>query len=394
MADAWIYVDESQGPSALGTEAGRPFWLAALILETPITHDLIDAALERLRKDPDAARNSQDQATLARGFFHASEDSKNAHSALCTAIIERDLAAAFDSSQWFFARDEEGIEGSRLHRLSVALSAMSAFQSDYDRLHLVVARRDGTFAEQDVPKLLEFVREAGFYNVAQMPHLQTRFGAIDLQLADGKHPGVQVCDLVLWAIQRAKPEKLKHTGDTRWLERLRIFVWAQGGAEGGPQQKVAATLGKGVKPTLLLLPGTVTPRPLADLTGPEQWELVREMAADVHRATEIASASPRIKHLASDVAQASALCESAHTLSREDLANALRAIMSTFVLLCDTLPVFDRHSVEACTRAAEKRDVAAEYLSRTGRLWVPTRFSLEASAVVQTQTSSPWERRL
>jgi hypothetical protein len=380
VAEAWIYVDESQGPS--GTEAGRPFWLAALILERPITQDLIDAALQRLRNDPEAKGKRYDDATLARGFFHASEDSKNTHSALCKEIVERDLAAAFDSSQWFFSRDEEGIDGARLHRLSVALSAMSAFQSDYDRLHLVVARREGSFEERDVPKLLQFVRDAGFHNVAQMPHLGTRFTEIDFELVDGKHPGVQVCDFVLWAVQRAKPERTKHTGDTRWLERLRIFVWAQGGAEGGPHRKVAATLGRGFKPTLLLLPGAISPRPVADLTGPEQWELVCKMAADVHRVAASASTSPRIKHWASDVAQAAALCERAHTLSHRDLSDALRVILTTFVLICDTLPVFHRSSVEACTRAAEKRDVAAEYLSRTGRLWVPTPFSLEASIVL------------
>jgi hypothetical protein len=352
------------------------------MFERPITQDLIDAALERLRNDPEAKGNRYDHATLARGFFHASEDSKNAHSALCKEIVGRNLAAAFDSSQWYFARDEEGIEGARLHRLSVALSAMSAFQSDYDRLHLVVARREGSFEERDVPKFLQFVRDAGFYNVAQMPHLGTRFTEIYFELVDGKHPGVQVCDLVLWAVQRAKPERTKHTGDTKWLERLRIFVWAQGGAEGGPQQKVAATLGKGVKSTTPLLPGAISPRPLADLTGPDQWELVCEMAADVHRVAAVVSASPRIKHLASDVAQASGLCERAHTLSHQDLADALRVIITTFVLICDTLPVFNRSSVEACTRAAEKRDVAAEYLSRTGRLWVPTSFSLEASIVL------------
>jgi len=50
VADAWIYVDESQGPS--GTEAGLLFWLGALILQNQIPQDLIDAALERLRNEP------------------------------------------------------------------------------------------------------------------------------------------------------------------------------------------------------------------------------------------------------------------------------------------------------------------------------------------------------
>jgi hypothetical protein len=190
-----------------------------------------------------------------------------------------------------------------------------------------------------------------------------------------------VCDFVLWAIQRAKPERTKLTGDSKWLKRLRLFISAQGGAVGGPQQKVAGTLGKGVKPTRPLLPGAISPRPLTDLSGPDQWELICEIAADLHRATAIAGASPRISHLASDVAQAAALCERAHMLAGDALANALRHILSTFVLICDTLPVFDRSSIAACTRAAEKRDVAAEYLSRTGRLWVPTQFSLAASAV-------------
>lgn len=382
VADAWIYVDESQGPSASGTQAGRPFWLGALILESPIGQDLIDAALERLRNDPEAASNKRVAATLTRGFFHASADLHNARRALCDEIVERDLAASFDSAQWFFDRDEEGIEGPRLHRLSVALGAMSAFQSDYDRLHLVVARREGSFVERDVPKLLEFVRDAGLYNISQTPRIQTRFCAIDFHLADGSHPGVQVCDLVLWAIQRANPQGLKHTGDAQLLERLRLFVWAQGGVNDGPHQKVAAMLGRGVKPKLLLLPGDITPRAPADMNTLEQWDLVCDMAVDIHAAARIASASPRIKHLASEVERAASLCEKAHTLlPGEELRNGLHEILTTFLLICDTLPVFDRNSIEACTRAAEKRDLASEYLRRGGQLCVPLGFSLTADDV-------------
>lgn len=381
MADAWVYVDESQGPSASGTQAGRPFWLGALILESPIGQDLIDAALERLRNDPEAATNKRVAATLKRGFFHASADLHNARRALCDVIVERGLAASFDSSQWFFDRDPEGIEGARLHSLSVALGAMSALQSDYDCLHLVVARREGSFEEREASAFLKFIREARFNDVAQMPHVATRFPDIDLQVVNGSHPGVQVCDLVLWAIQRAKPENREFAGDRTWFDRLKLFLWAQGGEVGGPQQKVAAMLGKGVRPTMPLLPGAVTPRALADMNGFEQWDLLCDMAVDIHAAAPLARTSPRIKHLASEVERASALCEEAHTLAPEDLTNALREITSTFVLICDTLPVFDRNSVEACTLAAEKRDLAAEYLSRTGRLFIPTGFSLTAEDV-------------
>src|SRR4051812_26671280 len=119
MAEAWVYIDESQSPHAAGVDEGQPFWLGALITAFPIEQKLIAEALDKLRADPDAAGNVHDIATLSRGYFHASDDSKNAHSWICQAIVAAPIDATFSATQWFFDRhDSDQYKGADLHRLT------------------------------------------------------------------------------------------------------------------------------------------------------------------------------------------------------------------------------------------------------------------------------------
>jgi hypothetical protein len=151
VADAWVYIDESQGPAADAVDPGKPFRVGALVLEREVPADIINGALGELAADPDAQGNAADQETLRRGHFHASFDSKNAHSWLSRAIVAAGLDGEFSDMQWHFGRkDSEKYGPSELHPLMNLLSALSAVQDDYDAVHLVVAKREGTFDEANV----------------------------------------------------------------------------------------------------------------------------------------------------------------------------------------------------------------------------------------------------
>ncbi len=60
-----------------------------LLSDSDISAALITNAMNALREDPDRFEGRSktiDDRTIERGYFHASEDSKNAHSHLCNQI--------------------------------------------------------------------------------------------------------------------------------------------------------------------------------------------------------------------------------------------------------------------------------------------------------------------
>jgi hypothetical protein len=391
MSDAWVYIDESQAPHAAGTEAGQPFWLAALVTKAPIDDALVQAALNRLRDDPDAVGHASDQATLGRGYFHASADSKNAHSALCSAIVAAGLDATFLAAQWFFEREDgDKYEGARLHRLSALLGVSSVFQDDFDCVHVVLARRERSFATREVeewPAYCARTQRDGVVHGIYAAAFPVRFPRIDASLADADHPGIQVCDFVLWCVQRARLERLEPTGDARWLRYLGLHLGMAGGVEGSASQEVRGQLGGGAE---LTVPGPdhpVPPRDIDELSDEERWELVKEIAADVHRAARIATGNSRIGHFAELLKSAASACD--RNEAREDNGKTFADLMEVFVHVCDTLPVYDTTDALAFARATEKRALAASFLRPGCRLWVPDGFSLKAEDLLPEAHRKP-----
>lgn len=391
MSDAWVYIDESQAPHAAGTEAGQPFWLAALVTRAPIDETLIDVALAKLRDDPDAIGHASDQATLVRGYFHASIDSKNAHSALCSAIVAAGLDATFLAAQWFFEREDgDSYEGTRLHRLSALLGVSSVLQDDFDCVHVFLARREGSFDTRELeewPNYCARTQRDGVVHGAYAAAFPVRFPRIDASLADGAHPGVQVCDFVLWCVQRAKLKKLTPTGDARWLGYLGIHLGMAGGVEDSASQEVRGQLGAGAELTVPSPEHPILPRSVEELSDEERWRLVEEIAADVHRAARIAAGNDRIGHLAEYLKDASETCN--RNEARNDDGKTFADLMEVFVHVCDTLPVYDVTDAAAFARATEKRGLAASFLRPGCRLWVPDGFSLRDEDLLPGTSRDP-----
>lgn len=380
-ADAWVYVDESQSPYATGTDSGQPFSVAALITESPIPASLVDDALAALRSDPDAANNPHDQATLRRGYFHASEDSKNAHSALCRAIANSGIVASLDVSLWHFDR-KDGSErsGTALHRVSVLLSALGVLQDDYDAVHFVAALRDKTFDANVAAQFPNYIREQMLHSAASMPQLHARFPRISMRATDGSDPGVQVCDFVLWAVQRARLDRLTPKGNDDWVKRLGLRLFAAGGVEDAAGQHLDGELGTGCDRSILMPEDAPIPRAYSDLGNRDLWDATREIAIDVHRAALIARDHPRIGHLVDTLESASARCDIAASVPFEELLQIITDLMEAFLLVCDTLPVYDVTHGAEWTRATEKRIVAGAMLSGEN-VWLPKGFQLDRVAL-------------
>jgi hypothetical protein len=140
--------------------------------------------------------------------------------------------------------------------------------------------------------------------------------------------------------------------------------------------------GRGIERSTLSIEHSAGARSLDAMTNLEKWDLIREIAADVHRAAIIACGHRRIGHLAEILQSAAALCERGE--AKADNGRMLNDLMEAFIRLCDTLPVHDVARADACARAAEKRQVAASFLRPGPGLWVPNEFSLKAAAVLDS----------
>ncbi len=320
MVDGWVYIDESQAPHAAAVDIGQPFWLGALITEHPIEQGFITSALDWLKADPDALENANDAATLSRGYFHASCDSKNAHSWLCRAIVDSKMDAVFSSTQWFFDReDSDQHEGAELHKLTALLSALTAIHDDFDSVNIRIAEREGSLGRHHIERWPDYCEHACLSALVKLPALPTRFPRLDVVLATARDPGVQVCDFVLWAIQRARFDKLTPKGKDDWVRRLGMRMLSTGGVERSAQQAFDAELGRGICHSLPIPPGAPPPRQLETLDDNDRWLLFREMVREIHHAATLAPSSSRIGHLSNRLKEASAACDSADHMPAEAL---------------------------------------------------------------------------
>lgn len=373
MAEAWVYIDESQAPSAVGVEDGRPFQLAALLVEEPISSKLTEGAMASLRQDPDAGVDPIDARTFARGYFHASEDSKNGHSWLCRAIVEAPINGHIFVERWFFGRDKgDEYEGAKLHRLFVLLSIGAAVFGNYDAIHICLASRQGTFDEAHLREWHEYFLTTLLRGSMENPGFPTRFPRLDVQLADGREPGIQVVDFILWAVQRADYVTLKPAGKSDWARRLKLNVTSDGGIVDHAHQFLHGEVGKPVhRHELPPVLGGVPARDPSSLNDGEKWTLLREIAADVHRAARVVAGNSRIGHFAETLREATAPSRASGWKTEEELLAALNLLLEAFLLVCDTLPLYDLTDPTVRTRTTEKRALAGAFLVKGLRLWVP-----------------------
>ncbi|MFT3840775.1 MAG: hypothetical protein QM723_27540 [Myxococcaceae bacterium] len=243
------------------------------------------------------------------------------------------------------------------------LATLTVTQDDYDAVHLVVAKREGTFDESDVVDWEQYCRTRSLGSFSRQPNLPRRFPRITIDLVGGDEPGIQVCDLVLWAIQRAALESLNVTGNDDWLKRLRVDVWSGGGPVGGAQEQVSATIGAAVERHFLPTLGGGKPRKPEELGRVELLKVMREIEADVSRVATMAPGHPRVGHLANELAEAAELLKG-------KIGNAgVLKVAEAFALCCDTLPIYDPTDAAAYVRILERRRVAAAVMDQTQVRW-------------------------
>jgi hypothetical protein len=140
----YVYLDESV--SADGSFAGY----GALTADDQSPEQVVDAALSALKADPDRYDSrccKQDDQTIWKGFFHASDDSKNSHSHFCTELNK--LQDGEFTSHIFDTRNTRLRNPSREHLfdLTTGLSSLPVFQMR-DPVTIVFEKRKGLSRER------------------------------------------------------------------------------------------------------------------------------------------------------------------------------------------------------------------------------------------------------
>lgn len=209
-----MYIDESGAPS---TNDKNPFALGVFVSTTPIPSDFFADSFEQLKNDPDFTE--MDQQTVDRGYFHASLDSKNAHSFCCRKIAGIGWPSEL---HWVFLDKDAMNQGERneldteakIHQHLISLLEIATTISGFKKVKIWVAERQGSFSQRS-PEIWEkdFVEAIQFSSISQ-PYIPTTLPFFDIQVTDADQVGIQICDFLLWATQRNVFQN-----DNTWLNR-------------------------------------------------------------------------------------------------------------------------------------------------------------------------------
>ncbi|QXH53216.1 hypothetical protein KSS94_08910 [Pseudomonas fakonensis] len=205
----FVYLDETEFGD--GSFSGY----GCLVSPTRIGRAVIDEALENLRDDPDRFNPRQkpmDDRTLQRSFFHAADDSKNAHSHLCRSICKHVVgdynSHIFHTGAHSFSSKDE------LYDLASKLAVVGLFSRSAE-LTFIFERRGNL----NVLALLSKWWPVLWFDLARnayaSPFIVKYYPKVSFEVLDKSEPGLQVVDFMLWAAQKARMDDRSN-----WFSRL------------------------------------------------------------------------------------------------------------------------------------------------------------------------------
>jgi uncharacterized protein DUF3800 len=194
----YVYLDETN----FG-DNNEFFGYGSLISHEEISQSIVDEAVENLRQDPDTQKDEfirQDSRTLQRGWFHASEDSQNAHSHICNGI-NKNIVGTFHAQYFDLSRSEIN-QPDVAYQISSKLSILNIF-SETKSVVLIFERRGG-LNETTITKWLESLWKETMATSYLYPWIPTFYPKLSFRICYKSEPGLQVVDFMLWAAGRKK----------------------------------------------------------------------------------------------------------------------------------------------------------------------------------------------
>lgn len=215
----FAYADETIFTLEQNTDV-RALGCGILICKTEITQEVIKEAIHNLSADPDFDEK-KDSRTLQRNYFHASDDSKNAHSHLSNSI-NKNVTGVFDFT--YFDNSTESQLNNLIHTEGIFKRCLTGSSIEFfnypEEVFLVIEKRN-KLNERDVEKWKESVYRLFEGTSYDIPSYKTYFPKINILLAGKSNPGLQVVDYILWAVNRSK----KTPPNEIWMKRLAIKTW-------------------------------------------------------------------------------------------------------------------------------------------------------------------------
>lgn len=208
----FIYIDESTFTK--NNEEYHGVGLFATNEE--VKKDIIDKALINLENDPDIydkSTNSMDMGTLNRGYFHATDDSKNGHSHLCSSI-SNSINGVFKYAYTKPSSNSDLRSIEDIYRLNTQL--VSLLITEYrNPIYIYIEQRT---------KLTQIIATRiikDLYNMIDMstysaPYLSSFYPKIMVNVVNKDNPGIQVTDFILWAVNN----KYSNNKKSNWIEYL------------------------------------------------------------------------------------------------------------------------------------------------------------------------------
>lgn len=186
------------------------------VTSNEITQELIDKAMLDLENDSD--KTEFDVKTLTNGFFHASVDSKNAHSHLCS-LINNHLKGCFRYSYFDKAKMktwEKSKTSEEINRLTLGLSSLEFYNSNV-KVCLIIEGREN-FTQEKAESFINRWNSQLDLHAYDHPSYITCYPDIQVVVSNKNNPGLQVVDFLLWVFNRASMKK----PDNNWKNRLKF----------------------------------------------------------------------------------------------------------------------------------------------------------------------------
>lgn len=339
-----IYIDET----AYSGKEGELIGSGMLVTAEPVRTDVISSALTNLGDDPDRAdpkTRKWDDATLGRGYFHASEDSANAHSWLARAIHSHVKGTfLFSYARRMGKGDERDFRTHAMHNLVRGLRTRQA-------VSIIFEQRSG-FSNVSAATIIDALYSALDAAAYDLPMLPTYYPAVMISVRPKNEAGLQIVDLLLWAtIQKNEcPDKPK----------ARVFSWCglQFQYQAGPVaaraqywSKYAVNNDTAVSEdeSSLLAPYPVSPDTLDDATEEELVQYYCFAERCIHAAAA-QSLPESAAHLSTMVKEASKTLQKQYAGPRE-----IESVARTFIRLFDTMPIYDGVSPSELLRMVKAR---------------------------------------
>jgi hypothetical protein len=231
----YAYSDETVIESRSSGVPRQLIGAAALVTAEPVPQAVVDLALTFLEQDPDRSRpdrKQNDDRTLARHSFHASDDSANGHSHLACSIRNH-VRGVLSYSVYDPCRFQLGRRTQNARELQNSALFLSAHwpMNGVKSIELSIEARDeqGELGDPWIERIYSS-REWGIYDT---PWIPVYFPRLTVVVGTKACPGLQVVDFLLWALNRRYQDESDPWAIRAGMGTDHLFREASGPLEGG-----------------------------------------------------------------------------------------------------------------------------------------------------------------